>query len=43
MKFVLIAMNVCFLYIICNYEIFSTVYTSIASKMTAEMENPIYW
>ena len=45
MKFALVAMNVRFLYIhvICNYEIFSTVNSSMASKMAAEMENPIYW
>ena len=43
MKFALVAMNFRFLYIICNYEIFSTVNSSMASKMAAEMENPIYW
>ena len=42
-KSALVAMNVRFLYIICNYEIFSTVNSSMASKMAAEMENPIYW
>ena len=42
MKFVLIAMHVCFLYIICNFEIFSSVNSSMASKMAAKMENPIY-
>ena len=38
-----ICLNVCFLYIICNLEIFSTVNSCMASKMTAKMENPIYW
>ena len=42
-KFALVAMNIRFLYIICNFEIFSTVNSSMASKMVAEMENPIYW
>ena len=42
-KFVLIAMSVCFLYIICNFEIFLTVDSSMASKITAKMENSIYW
>ena len=32
-----------FLYIICNFENFSTVNSSMASKMAAKMENPIYW
>ena len=32
MKFALVAMNVRFLYIICNFEIFSTVNSSMASK-----------
>ena len=41
-KFVLIAINVCFLYIKCNFEIFLTVNSSMASKMSAKMENPIY-
>ena len=35
--------NECFLYIICNFENFSTVNSSMASKMAAKMENPIYW
>ena len=43
MKFVLVAMNVRFLYIICNFEIYSTVNSSMASKMAAKLENPIYW
>ena len=43
MKFALVAMTVRFLYIICNFEIFSTVNSSMPSKMAAEMENPIYW
>ena len=43
MKFALVAINVRFLYIISNFEIFSTVNSSIASKMAAELENPIYW
>ena len=43
MKFALSAMNVRFLYIICNFEIFLTVNSSMASKMAAELENPIYW
>ena len=38
----LIAMNVCILYIICNFEIFLTMNLSMASKMAANMENPIY-
>ena len=38
MKFILIAMNVCFLYIISNFEIFSTVNSSMASKMAAKNE-----
>ena len=38
MKFVLIAMNVCVLYKICNFEIFSTVNSSMASKMAAKMK-----
>ena len=38
MKFALIAMSVCFLYIICNFEIFLTVNSSMASKMATEME-----
>ena len=42
-KFALVAMNVHFLYIICNFEIFSTVSSSMASKMAAKLENPIYW
>ena len=44
MKCVLIAMNVCFLYIykICNFEIFLTVNSSLASKMATKMENSIY-
>ena len=37
MKFALVAMNVRFLYIICNFEIFSTINASMASKMAAEM------
>ena len=32
-----------FLYIICNFEIFSTVKSSMASKMAAELEKLIYW
>ena len=40
--FVLIAMNGCFLYMICNFEIFSTVNSSMASKMAAKLKNPIY-
>ena len=43
MKFALEAMNVRSLYIICNFEIFLTVKSSMASKMAAELENPIYW
>ena len=43
MKFALVAINVRFLYIICNFEIFSTVNSSMASKMAAKLENPIYW
>ena len=43
MKFVLIAMSVCFLYKIYNFEIFLTVDSSMASKMAAKMENSIYW
>ena len=43
MEFALVAMKVRFLYIICNFDIFSTVNSSKASKMAAEMENPIYW
>ena len=35
--------NECFLYIICNFDIFSTVNSSTASKMAAKMENPVYW
>ena len=42
MKFALVAMNVRFLCIICNFKIFSTVNSSMASKMAAELENPIY-
>ena len=42
-KCVLIAMSVCFLYIIYNFEIFLTVDSSMASKMAAKMENSIYW
>ena len=42
MKCVLVAMNFCFLYILCNFEIFATVNSSMASKMAAKMENPIY-
>ena len=41
MKVVIIAMSVCFLYKICNLEIFSTVNSSMASKMAAKMNNPI--
>ena len=41
MKFALVAMNVRFLYIICNLEIFLTVNSSMASKMAAELENLI--
>ena len=36
MKYVLFAMSVCFLYIIYNFEIFSTVDSSMASKMAAK-------
>ena len=43
MKFALVAMNVRFLYIICYFEIFLTVNSSMTSKMAAELENPIYW
>ena len=43
MKFVLIAMSVCFLYKIYNFEIFSTVDSSMASKMAAKMKYSIYW
>ena len=43
MKFALVAMNVRFLYIICYFEIFLTVNSSMASKMATELENPIYW
>ena len=32
-----------FIYIICNFEIFSTVNSSMAFKMAAKMGNPIYW
>ena len=38
----LIAMIVCFLYIIYNFEIFSTVDSSMASKMATKIENSIY-
>ena len=38
MKFALVAMNVHFLYIICNFEIFSTVNSSMASKMAAKLK-----
>ena len=37
MKFALVAMCVRFLYIICNFDIFSTVDSSMASKMAAEL------
>ena len=43
MQIVLIAMSVCFLYIILNLEVFSTVDSSMASKMAAKMKNSIYW
>ena len=43
MKFALVAMNERFLYIICNFEIFLTVNSSMASKMAAELANLIYW
>ena len=43
MKFALVAMNVRFLYIICNFEIFSIVNSSLASKMATKLENPIHW
>ena len=43
MKFVLIAMNVRLLYIICNFDIFTTVNSSMVSKMAAKLENLIYW
>ena len=36
MKFALVAMNVRFLYMICNFEL-STVNSSMASKMAAEL------
>ena len=39
----LIAMNACFLYLTCNFEIFLTVNSSMVSKMAAKMENSIYW
>ena len=42
-KFALVAMNVCSLYIICNFEIFLIVNSSMASKMATKLENPIYW
>ena len=42
-EFALVAMNVRFLYIICNFKIFSTFNSSMASKMAARLENPIYW
>ena len=42
-KFVLIAMSVCFLYIIYNFEVFLTVDSSMASKTAAKMENSINW
>ena len=35
-------MNV-FLYIICNFEIFATVSSSMSSKMATKVGNPIYW
>ena len=38
MKFALVAMNVRFLFIICNFEIFSTVNSSMASKMAVELK-----
>ena len=41
MNFALVAMYVRFLYIICNFEIFLSVNSSMASKMAAELENPI--
>ena len=37
MIFALVAMNVRFLYIICNFEIFPSVDSSLASKMAAEL------
>ena len=37
-KICLVAMNVGFLYIICNFENFSTVSSSMASKMAAKLE-----
>ena len=37
MKFALVAMSVRSIYIICNFEIFSTVNSSMASKMAAEL------
>ena len=43
MKLVLIATSVCFIYIIYNFEIFSTVDSSMASKMAAKMDNSIDW
>ena len=43
MKFALVAMNVHFLNMICNFEIFLTVNSSMASKIAAELKNPIYW
>ena len=35
--------NECLFLIICNFEIFSTVSSSMASKMAAKLENHIYW
>ena len=35
-KFALVAMNVRFLYIMCYFEIFSTVNSNMASKMATE-------
>ena len=37
-KFAIVAMDVRFLYIICNFEIFSTVNSSMASKMAAKLK-----
>ena len=42
MKFALVAMNIRFLYIICNFEIFSTVNSSMASKMAAKLKKNIF-
>ena len=41
-EIVLIAMIFCFLYIICNFVIFSVVNSNMASKMAVKIEKPIY-